>query len=139
MLPRRGLERGDSIGPYRLLHQLGEGGMGQVWAAERGDDEVHALKVLIGECFTSEKALLFTDEARAASALEHDAIVPTVDFGRDGTIHWLAMRMVHGASLKDLVDKLRPMRRPLAPLVVCYLGVRIASALHYAHASAALD
>ena len=138
MLPR-GFSQGAAIGPYRLLRQLGEGGMGQVWAAKRNDEEIHALKLLIGEGFTSEKALMFNDEARAASALQHDSIVPTVDFGCDGSIHWLAMRMVHGASLQDEIEILRPMRRPLAPLVVSYLGVRIASALHYAHVSAALD
>jgi serine/threonine-protein kinase len=139
MQPPRGLEPGDAIGPYRLLRQLGEGGMGQVWAAAREDQEVYALKILIGESFTSEKAILFNDEVRAASVLDHDSIVPTVDFGCDGTIHWLAMRMVHGASLKDLLDILRPQRRPLAPLVVAYLGVRISSALHYAHANAQLE
>jgi eukaryotic-like serine/threonine-protein kinase len=138
MQPRRGLEAGDAVGPYLLLHPLGEGGMGQVWAASR-HDRVHALKLLIGEEFTSERALLFTDEARAASALAHESIVPTVDFGRDGSIHWLAMRMVRGPSLKDLVDVLQPIRRPIAPLAVAYLGVRLASALHYAHSSAALD
>ncbi len=112
--------------------------MGQVWAAEGTDDRIYALKVLIGEEFTSEKALLFVDEARAASALEHESIVPTVDFGRDGSIHWLAMRLVHGPSLKDLIDLMQPGRRPLAPLVVAYLGAQVASALHYAHTRASM-
>jgi serine/threonine-protein kinase len=139
MLPRpKRISSGASVGPYTLLNPIGEGGMGQVWAASKGA-EVFALKLLIGEDFTSEKAELFFDEAKAASALAHDAIVKTHDFGRAGTIHYLAMEMVPGPTLKELLDGRRAEAAPISPLVIAYIGMRLASALHYAHAGAVLD
>ena len=95
------LTTGAKVGPYTLLFRLGKGGMGEVWAASQGSQmegftRIVALKLLLDAELGSQSSLMFFDEARAASALQHAAIVPTLDLGRDGDIFYLAMEMVRG-------------------------------------------
>lgn len=133
-----GLTPGASVGPYTVLFPLGKGGMGEVWAASRlaRDGELGpmvALKLLLRERADENDVLMFFDEAKAASVLHHDAIVPTVDLGRDGETLYIAMELVRGPSMTALLQRLVIAEDSLPPAVVAYLGVQLARALDYAH------
>jgi serine/threonine-protein kinase len=139
-----GLDAGRKVGPYRLLFRLGKGGMGEVWAAsleesQLGFQKLIALKVLLDKQRDSNAAVMFFDEARTASALSHQAIVPTVDLGRDGDVFYLAMEMVRGPSLTALLQRLVINKRAMTPAMVAHIGINIASALDYAQTRASLE
>lgn len=128
-------------GRYQLLFRLGKGGMGEVWAAAQsqsalGFQKLIALKVLRTEEMTSNSAKMFFDEANAASALQHAAIVSTTDLGRDGDILYIAMELVRGPSLTAVLQRLVINKRAMSPALVAHLGVQIASALDFAQARA---
>lgn len=95
-------------GKYKLVKKIGEGGMGAVYSAEdiRLKRSI-ALKFLRPElmCNTDAKAR-FTQEAQAASALEHNNIctIYEVDETPDGQIY-IAMSLYHGETLKERITK----------------------------------
>jgi len=96
------LESGDSLGDYRLEAVLGEGGMGLVFRATRGNGEVVALKVLKSE-FIEDDVFnqRFAQEARAAAEVHHPNLVPIIDAGEaDGRVY-LAVRYAEGGTLED--------------------------------------
>jgi serine/threonine-protein kinase len=128
---------GDEIGPYRLLHRVGKGGMGEVWAAE-SSGRIVALKILAVAELGAHRAALFLDEARNAASVSHPAIVRALDFGRAGDALYLAMDLIRGPSLRALLDRLAQDGTLLPPRAVCYIGERVASALEHAHSSIAL-
>lgn len=137
------LVSGQMVGPYRLLFRLGKGGMGEVWAAQRGSqfgfERLVALKLLRGAAKDSNAAVMFFDEARAASALQHAAIVPTFDLGQYGQTFYIAMGMVRGPSLTALLQRLAVKKVPISPAIVAYIGERLASGLDYAYGRAEID
>ena len=109
------LSRGVRVGPYEVLEALGHGGMGRVWLARDsrlGRDVV--LKTLHEDiAHRSEAIARFRNEARAASALNHPAIVHIYEIGEtiplrsDGTpdrntpILFIAMEYVRGETFRD--------------------------------------
>lgn len=132
------------VGRYQLLFRLGKGGMGEVWAAASNVSELAfqkliALKVLRTQEMASNAAKMFFDEARAASALQHAAIVPTVDLGRDNDVLFIAMDLVRGPSLTALLQRLVINKASLSPAIVAHIGIQIASALDYAHERATFE
>lgn len=91
------------LGPWRIAHELGAGGMGRVFLAERADggyEQTVALKIVRGE-FTSDAALArFLAERRILARLDHPGIAGLVDGGVDETGRpWFAMRFVDGVPL----------------------------------------
>ncbi len=94
-------------GRYRLLRRLGSGGMADVWLAE--DQHLHrrvALKVLHGR-FAQDREFVerFRREAEAAAGLQHPNVVSVFDRGDvDGT-YYIAMQLLEGRSLKQLIDQ----------------------------------
>lgn len=102
-------ERPTMIEEFRILHRLGEGGMGVVYLAE---DTVLgrkvALKILARHLSGSEQALArFREEARSAAALKHPAIVPVFKFGRDGDDAFLVSELVEGPTLASVIEEKR--------------------------------
>ncbi|WP_145195083.1 serine/threonine-protein kinase [Planctomycetes bacterium Poly30] len=109
--PRRGLpgplDEGDSVGRFRILGELGRGGMGIVYeASEAGLERPVALKVLDGTRASEGFKQRFLREARAAARLEHPAIVPVYGTGEDGGLLWYAMRKIEGVALDGLLQSL---------------------------------
>src|SRR5262245_23322048 len=99
------LAAGARFGPYEILSPLGSGGMGEVYRARdtRLGREV-AIKVLPAEFSTSpERLRRFEQEARSASALNHPHIITVYDIGSAGCSSYIAMELVDGKSLREML------------------------------------
>src|SRR5262245_31859470 len=97
----------ETISHYRILSKLGSGGMGEVYLAEdpRLGRKV-ALKVLPAGLEADEDARRrFSQEARAASALNHPHIITIYDIGADDGRDFLAMEYIEGESLRGLLSR----------------------------------
>jgi serine/threonine protein kinase/WD40 repeat protein/tetratricopeptide (TPR) repeat protein len=122
-VPERGPESGhtpERLGEYRILRQVGHGGMGVVYEAEQETLGRHvALKVLPRQALLKATYLeRFRREAKAAAKLHHTNIVPVFGVGEcDGT-HYYAMQFIPGEGLDKVLGDLRRLRAaPGAPTV----------------------
>jgi serine/threonine-protein kinase len=127
-----------ALGPYRLIRRIGAGGMAEVFLAEKtgaaGFSRHMAVKTILAGGAPQESIGLFLDEARVASALQHPAIVQTLDLGFENDTLFIAMEYVPGPALSRVIQELKTTGRPpLAPHQVAYVGARVASALDFAH------
>jgi len=92
---------GDAVGRFTLEERLGEGGVGVVYRASGGDETV-ALKLLKAELSSDPRFVRrFEREARIARSVEHRNLVPVVDHGEAGGVHFLAARFYPHGSLDD--------------------------------------
>src|SRR5262249_33585042 len=111
---------------------LGRGGMGVVWRARDASLKRDvALKILgRGEGGRSEAAVaLFLQEARAAAGLQHPHVVTVHEGGLYESQHYIAMELMHGGTLKDVIDR----EGPMPPRDLFRLLVGPARALAAAH------
>lgn len=106
----------ESIGDYRLLRELGRGGMGVVYEAEQGSlGRRVALKVLPRHIAKDEKARLrFQREARAAAKMHHTNIVPVFEVGHENEYSFYAMQLIKGQGLDHVIADLRELRNESA-------------------------
>jgi serine/threonine protein kinase/Flp pilus assembly protein TadD len=100
------------VGDYRILRQIGRGGMGVVYEAEQQSlGRRVALKVLPAHTLKDAKALeRFRREARAAAKLHHTNIVPVFEVDQDGDLCFYAMQFIQGQALDQIIDELRRLR-----------------------------
>lgn len=101
------LETGSTLGRYRLVRELGRGGMGVVWEAiDPSLDREVALKVLAPEvCCDVEHLARFEREARTLASLNHPNIVTIHSIESDGDDRFLTMERVHGRPLDALLPR----------------------------------
>lgn len=103
---------GGRLGDFRILRELGRGGMGIVYEAEQ--ISLHrrvALKMLPFAGILDEQSLKrFQNEALAAASLTHPNIVSVYFVGCDRGVHYYAMQLIEGQSLAELIDDLRKLR-----------------------------
>ena len=100
------LSTGQKLGPYEILAPLGAGGMGEVYRARdsRLRREV-AIKVLSAEFSAdADRRNRFEQEARSASGLNHHNIVTVHDIGSADETIYIAMELVEGKTLRELLQ-----------------------------------
>ncbi len=119
------------LGDYRLVREIGRGGMGLVYEAwQRSLDRRVAVKVLAPGLVQNASAVArLHREAAAAGRLRHPNLVEVYGFGSDGTEHFFAMQFVDGVPLHDVADRFRD---PAAAVALCEA---LADALAHAHAA----
>jgi tetratricopeptide (TPR) repeat protein len=122
---------GAARGRYRILAQLGRGGMGIVYRAEDTVlDRMVALKVLPKALQQHPQALQnFLREARHAAQLNHPNIVTVYDAGEQGGLAYIAMEYVDGSTLKEIVRR----RGAIGAGGVLSVLAQMCEALAYAH------
>ena len=105
--PSMTLESGSSLGPYRIVCQLGSGGMGIVYRAHDPSlDRDIAIKVLPEQLAAEPDALRrFQREAKAVAALNHPNVVTIHAVEESGGIHFISMELVDGRPLGELIAK----------------------------------
>ena len=121
---------GENVGPYRIIEQLGQGGMATVYKAYHASlDRYVALKVLHpafhqDQSFTSR----FQREARVVARLEHPNIVPIYDYSEHEARPYLVMKYIEGDTLKARLNQ-----GPLTSNEIENVVNSIGAALAYAH------
>ncbi len=126
------LAPGTRLGPHEILAPLGQGGMGEVYRARdtRLGREL-AIKILPPALASDPLRLrLLEQEARSTSALNHPNIVTIYEIGQSDSTFYMAMELVEGASLRELIVAGQlPLRRLLS------IAAQIADGLAKAHAA----
>jgi eukaryotic-like serine/threonine-protein kinase len=135
MASRPTLATGALLGRYRLVEQIGSGGMGVVF---KGEDltlgRFVALKLLSPELARDPRAIeRFRLEARSSSALEHPNICTIHEIGEHEGQAFIAMEYLDGQPLRSLIE-----RGPLPMDVLLDLAIQIADALDTAHSKGVL-
>ncbi len=121
---------GSKLGPFEIIGPLGAGGMGQVYRARDTRLERTVAIKLLPAAFSADRDRLerFAQEARSASALNHPNIVTIYELGQDGSSPYIAMELVEGKTMRELlVSGLLPMRKAIE------IGAQIAEGLTKAH------
>lgn len=124
------------VGHYRLLEELGRGGMGVVFRAlDQRLNRIVALKLLLAGRLASDfEVKRFRIEAEAAAGLEHPHIVPIHEVGEADGRHYFAMKFMEGGTLSG---RLRPPPGPGTPEAPAVFPladfIKIVRAVHHAH------
>jgi serine/threonine-protein kinase len=120
------------IGRYRIISELGRGAMGVVYKAE--DPQlgrtvaIKTIRISTDADEAGEYLARFRQEARAVGGLNHPGIITVFDVGRENDIAYMAMEVLEGVELRDLMSQ---SRLPMA--LVVDLAAQIAEALAFAH------
>jgi serine/threonine protein kinase/tetratricopeptide (TPR) repeat protein len=123
---------GELIGSFRILRELGQGGMAVVYLAERADGHYSqrvALKILRVGLEGSQAQFHFAQERQILASLEHQSIARLIDGGITATgLPYLAMEYVEGVPIDRYCDE---QRLPLDARLKLFL--KVADAVQYAH------
>ena len=130
--PPQELSEGERVGPYRIVRQLGGGGMGTVYLAVRADQEYEqrvALKVLKAGLRGTEVIRRFRQERQIVAQLEHPSIASLKDGGAtDDGVPYFVMEYVEGESIDRYCDRHRLGLRERIELVR-----KVSGAVHFFH------
>jgi serine/threonine-protein kinase len=123
-----GKSQGLVLGPYVLLDAIGAGSMGQVYkASSKNDSGFYAVKVLPRRSMWNVR--LARRQVRSFGTFSHPAVVPFVDVGTAGGLHYLSWPLVEGTTLESVIQH----HGKLAPNLAALYGVHIAQGLTAAH------
>jgi serine/threonine protein kinase/tetratricopeptide (TPR) repeat protein len=123
----------EQFGRYRILRELGRGGMGAVYLAHDGQlDRQVALKIpFFRDDDDAEAVGRFYREARAMATVHHASLCPVFDVGRFEHWHFLTMAYIDGQSLSKMLKEMGRLSVTLATTLM----TTVARALHKAHAA----
>jgi ligand-binding sensor domain-containing protein/tRNA A-37 threonylcarbamoyl transferase component Bud32 len=124
------IQPGQNLGPYRIINQIGQGGMATVYKAYHAAmDRYVAIKVLPRQLAESPEFVgRFQQEARTIANLEHPHILPVHDYGESEGITYLVMRFLDAGTLKERLQGSAPSLTEIDRLFA-----QLADALAYAH------
>jgi eukaryotic-like serine/threonine-protein kinase len=119
------LEPEGPLGDFRIVREVGRGGMGVVYeAVQISLGRRVALKVLpLAATLDARQLQRFENEARAAAHLHHPNIVPVFAVGCERGVHYYAMQFIEGRTLAAVIDHLRQAPKPAPPAAETAAGV----------------
>jgi serine/threonine protein kinase len=132
--------QGVTLGRYRLLERIGEGGMAEIFVAAAHGPEGFVRNFVVKRMHphlarSRDAVNQFIDEGRLQSGLVHSNIVPVFDFGRAGEEYFLALEYINGRDVERLVRRhVETFGRSLPVQVAFYILHEVLDALAYAHA-----
>ena len=119
-----------TLGPYRIVNAIGQGGMGHVFKAEHKLlGRIEAIKVLPKSKSTPEAVAAFQREIRAQAQLDHPNLVRVSYADYEGDTYFFVTEYVPGTDLRKLVRRNGPLPYPIAATIIS----QAAEGLHYAH------
>lgn len=131
------LQSGQTLGNgrYQIEKQIGSGGMGAVYQAfDKNRDKDIAIKVLLPSLVSHGKAKeRFLQEARLSSEMSHPHIVTVFDVQQDGLHVFLTMELLKGQTLRQYLNTLKQLRKPLGVDEALKIIDHVCQGLAYAH------
>jgi len=129
---------GEAFGPYIVHERLGAGGMATVHRAEQrgiaGFSKPVALKRMFAHLAEDPSFLQsFVHEAQLASRLRHDHIAQAYDFGKVGDTYYMAMELVPGPTLQQLMSRARTSGIVIPIPIILEILIQLCDALDHAH------
>jgi predicted Ser/Thr protein kinase len=120
----------EKIGHYKIVSELGRGGMGVVYKGfEESLHRYVAIKVLADQLASDEQFLSrFTREARAAGGLSHPNVIPIYYIGEDDGLHYFAMEFVSGRSVQSMIRSEGRIGNPRAAQIIIQAANGLAAA-----------
>ena len=124
------LTKGKTFSHYKIISQIGAGGMGEVYLAEDTKLDRRVAVKILNEKFSHHESNLnrFIQEAKAASALNHPNILVIHEIGDASDVHFIVSELVEGKTLREILNQL-----PLKLSEVLDFSSQIANALTAAH------
>jgi len=129
----------ESLGRYKLLEPLGEGGMAEVFRARldgpMGFQKDLAIKRIRDSVVRKDEdhARSLINEARIGGRLKHPNVVEVYDLGQEGASYYIAMELIDGVSLRELLGTKTRVGPKVPPNVLLDIGIQICRGLAYAH------
>ncbi len=127
----------EHFGQYLVYEKLGGGGMAAVHRAQRQDDPDGApvaLKRLHPQlAHIEEFVIAFLDEAKLALDLQHPNIAGTYDFGKVGDTYYIAMELVRGPTVSQIMNACWSAKRDIPLPIAMSIVIQLLDALDYAH------
>ncbi len=126
------------LGDYRIVDDLGMGGMASVHLArldrDGGFQKWAAVKKIHAHLIEDDSFVtMFLDEARVAASISHPNVAAVFDLGKDGDTYWIAMEYLHGEPLRDIMRKTEELGQLMPPEIACRIIADAAEGLHAAH------
>ncbi|MBX3157135.1 MAG: serine/threonine protein kinase [Deltaproteobacteria bacterium] len=128
----------ERFGPYVVHERLGEGGMATVHRAEHLGVEGFAKQVALKRMLThltadSDFVSSFVHEAQIVSRLRHPNIAQAYDLGRIGNTYYIAMELVPGPTLAQVIRRARAVHRTVPVEIAVEILIQLCDALEHAH------
>jgi serine/threonine protein kinase len=129
----------ESLGRYKLLERLGEGGMAEVFRARldgpMGFQKDLAIKRIRQSVVEKDEdhARSLINEARIGGRLKHPNVVEVYELGQEDGAYYIAMELVEGVSLRDLLGTKTQVGPRIPPNVLLDIAIQICRGLAYAH------
>ena len=124
----QGKTQGFVLGPFTLMDSLGSGSMGTVYKAQsKNDNRWYAVKVLPRRSMWNVR--IARRKVRAFEQCQHPSVVPFVDVGTSGGMHYLVWTLVEGEGLDRLVER----QGKLEPSIAALYALQVAEGLEVCH------
>lgn len=125
------------FGKYLILDHLVDGGMAKICRARylgEQADKVVAIKMVQPQ-FSNDEAFvrMFQDELNITFGMLHPNIMQVYDYGKTNSQLYTAMEYIHGANLKQYLDRLKERKVVFPVEISCYIISQVCLGLHYAH------
>jgi serine/threonine protein kinase len=126
------------VGRYRLVDQIGAGGMAVVhlarWDGVGNIQKWFAIKRILPRLVKDDHVIkMFLDEARIVASINHPNVTQVFDLGSEGGQYWIAMEYLHGEPVRELLQHVMDHEITLAPGVAARIVADAAAGLHAAH------